>query len=161
MFKKIPPQIRFIASAYLCGIIFFTLLRLSLLLINYKYAAAIPLKFIWKSFIIGLGFDTVISGYILIIPLIIYFIFSFLRKDFRILDRIIFVFIVLCYSLSLTIICCDIPWFLHQHTRLTIAALQWTDTPVMMLGIMFGDIKNYPYLILLVLLLGAFGLLDY
>ncbi len=156
MFRKIPAPIRFILVTYLCGIIFFTSLRLLLFLLHLSASGEIPAFVILNSFLIGLQFDTVVSGYILAIPLVIYFFTSLFVEPGNYLNRIIFWFIFLLYSLSFIVICADIQWFNHQQTRITTAALEWTESPGMMFGIIFKDPLNYPYLLLLVALIITF-----
>ncbi len=156
MLKKIPSPLRFIFQTYLWGILFFSFFRIALFLLHYKSAAGIPNEVIARSFLTGLQFDTVVSGYLLALPVLIFFILSFFKNGFRFTSKIIFVYIILFYSLSFLIICADVPWFEHQQTRFTIAAMQWTNTPGMMMQFVFADIRNYPYLIFLVVVIYAF-----
>jgi phosphoglycerol transferase MdoB-like AlkP superfamily enzyme len=153
MFKKIPASLRFLIQVYLCGIIFFTFLRIILVLFNLKAISEIPFSEIIYSFLIGFRFDTVISGYILAIPLVIFFITSLFRKNLNLINQFVFIFLIIFYSFCLLIICSDIPWFEHQQTRLTVSALQWSNTPGMMLSFIFTDLHNYFFLALLIILI--------
>jgi phosphoglycerol transferase MdoB-like AlkP superfamily enzyme len=155
IFIKIPAHVRFTVMVYLLGMFVFSLLRILLFVLNYG-TNNIPLPIIFTSFYRGLGFDTVIAGYILIIPLFSYFIASLVGKENVWLDRIVFTYTCLLFSISFFIGCADFPWYVHEQTRLSMAALQWTDSPYIMLGIMFGDKSHYPYLFLYILLTACF-----
>jgi len=147
-FKKLPQHLQFILSVYFTGMILFSLLRIILVLFHFSEIKSIPFTYIFQSMIIGLRFDTVVSCYFLAIPTVLFFLLLFFKKRLLIPEKIIFGFIILIYSVAFFISCADIPWFNHQQTRLTVAALQWTNTPAMMLKIIFEDIQNYPFLIL-------------
>ena len=156
MINKFPAPIRFIFQTYLYGLFFFSFLRGLLLLLNSSSAADIPSSVIAYSFLTGWQFDTVINGYGLALPLVIYFILSFFQKQNKLVNKIVFGFLIFYYSFCLFILCADIPWFEHQQTRLTVAAMQWTNTPGMMLRFVFEDPRNYPFLALLVILIYGF-----
>ena len=153
MINKFPAPIRFIFQTYLYGLFFFSFLRGLLFLLNSSSASDIPSSVIAYSFLTGWQFDTVINGYGLALPLVVYFILSFFQKQNKLVNKIVFGFLLFYYSFCLFILCADIPWFEHQQTRLTVAAMQWTNTPGMMLRFVFEDPRNYPFLALLVILI--------
>ncbi len=155
-FKKIPQQLQFIALVYFTGMIFFSILRIVLFLLHFNEIRTIPVTYIFQSFVWGIRFDAVISGYFLALPLVLFFLLHFFRRRFLLPDKIIFIFLLLMYGIGFFIVCADIPWFNHQQTRLTMSAMQWTNTPMMMLKIIFEDIQNYPFLIAYVLLVFTF-----
>jgi phosphoglycerol transferase MdoB-like AlkP superfamily enzyme len=156
MLKKFPAPIRFIFLTYFCGLLFFSFFRLILFLLNINSAADIPSSVIAYSFVTGWKFDTVINGYGLALSLVVYFLLSFSQKQNKLVNKIVFGFLIFFYSFCFFILSADIPWFEHQQTRLTVAAMQWTNTPGMMLRFVFEDPRNYPYLILLGILIYGF-----
>jgi phosphoglycerol transferase MdoB-like AlkP superfamily enzyme len=153
--QKLPAEIRFILSVYLAGMIFFFLFRVILILSNLELAQQIPTPTMVQALIMGLRFDTVISGYLLILPLILFFVFSFISRQKR-LERIILLFLTLIYSIAFFICSADIPWFRHDNTRLNVASLHWTNTPGMMLKFIFQDINNYPFILIYILVVFLF-----
>lgn len=155
-FKKLPQHLQFIVLVYLSGMIIFSILRLLLFLLHFNEIKTIPSEYIFQSMVWGFRFDTVINGYFLALPLFLFFISDFFRRRFPVFEKTIFIFICTIYSIGFFVVCADIPWFNHQQTRLTIVALQWTDTPMMMLKIVFEDIQNYPFLIAYFLLVFIF-----
>ncbi len=80
--KILPKYIQFILSIYLCGLVAFSIFRLILTLTNIEQLYLLPTKtsLLFKAFIMGLRFDTVISGYILILPLLVMLIMTFFRQ---------------------------------------------------------------------------------
>jgi phosphoglycerol transferase MdoB-like AlkP superfamily enzyme len=156
LLSRLPARLRFILYTYLAGLVVFTLLRVLLIFSNYYSAQQVPFDVMLQAMLMGLRFDTVISGYILILPLILFFLFSFSNKRLHLLNKFIFYFLYLIYVIAFFTCCADIPWFAHDETRLTVAALHWTDTPGMMLNFIFQDVNNYPALIAFVLLVFGF-----
>jgi phosphoglycerol transferase MdoB-like AlkP superfamily enzyme len=156
IFRRPPTQLRFILFTYLAGMAVFTLLRAVLIFANYSLAKQVPFDIMVQALLMGLRFDTVISGYFLILPLLLFFLFSFLKRKPRWLERFVFLFLMTVYSIGFFIVCADIPWYRQFQTRITAAALNWTNTPSMMLKIIFQDVRNYPFLIAFVCLIFIF-----
>jgi hypothetical protein len=79
------------------------------------------------SFVNGLRFDLVVTGYITLVPFIFNVLFEwtrvvlFLRTVFVLLLLISFPIIVVCLA--------DIPWFNHFFQRIHCGALEWMDRP--------------------------------
>jgi phosphoglycerol transferase MdoB-like AlkP superfamily enzyme len=156
LFRRLPAQLRFILYTYLAGMLVFTFLRVVLIFANYHSTKEVPADVILQALLMGFRFDTVISGYFLILPLVLFFFSSFSSKEFKWLEQFASWFLIVIYSIGFFIACADIPWYAQFETRLTVAALHWTNTPSMMLKIIFQDVRNYPYLIAFVLLIFLF-----
>ncbi len=154
--KKIPPPVKFIFLIYLTGVIVFSLLRLILLLLNLHLTSDIPLAILIKSFIIGISFDISVTGYLTIIPLICFFFYFIFKRNASLRPKIVITLLLFLFACSFFIACSDIPWFNHQQKRITISALQWTNSPVMMMKYIFTDSGNYPFLFLFILLISGF-----
>jgi phosphoglycerol transferase MdoB-like AlkP superfamily enzyme len=99
----------------------------------------------------GFRFDTVISGYILLLPTLLFLIGELIPATNKFLEKVSFIWIYIVYLVAFFICAADLPYFLQFNSRITVAALNWTDTPAMMLKIIFQDIRNYPYLFLFLL----------
>jgi len=78
-----PIYIRFVLSTYLWGLVFFFIFRLVIFLVNLDKAPLLSTgeEFILfaKSFIMGIRFDTVISGYIMAFPILLLFAFTMFK----------------------------------------------------------------------------------
>lgn len=145
---KIPRPLVFLSLTYLLGILIFTLFRFAFIFININALKEIPAQDILYALLMGFRFDTVISGYILILPTLLFLAGEFIPKANKILAAISFYGLYIGYLLSFFICAADLPYFLQFNSRLTVSALNWLDTPGMMLKIVFQDIRNYPYLLL-------------
>ena len=152
MSNKIPRPIVFLFLTYLAGILIFFLFRIALILINTSALKAIPLTEILQAQFMGYRFDTVISGYILSVPLVLLMLTGIISSATKIIQGIIFFWLYILYLLSFFICAADLPYFLQFNSRITVSILSWTDTPGMMLKFVFTDIRYYPYLILFFLL---------
>ena len=126
-------HVLYILLVYITGILSFTLFRLILFLNEYGRMADIPAAdrtgVMARAFLMGLRFDTVISGYIL------FFTFLFLSVMViagirKILPyKVIHFFIILGYLLFFLLCAIDIPFFRQFFSRLSVTALQWADSP--------------------------------
>ena len=156
LFSRLPKPLRFIILVYLCGMLLFSIFRIILVLMHFSEASSAGTGILLQALFMGLRFDAVINGYLLALPLLVFFFFSFSDKYESAPAGMLMVFISVVYPLAIFIHCADLPWFSHSQTRLTAAALAWTDTPGMMLKIIFEDVYNYPFLVLLILLVVLF-----
>lgn len=130
--------------------------RTILILLNAEAVKEIPLKEILYAQFTGFRFDTVISGYILAMPLIFFAISEAIPKIKKQIAEINIFWLYVYYLLSFFICTADLPYFLQYNSRITFAILNWTDTPGIMLKIVFQDIRNYPYLFLFLLTAALF-----
>jgi phosphoglycerol transferase MdoB-like AlkP superfamily enzyme len=113
----------------------------------------------------GLRFDTVISGYILILPLLLLSIASgFLKPGNNPFTKFYFssilnIFIGVLYSVSFLICAIDIPFFNQFFARLNSMALAWLDTPEFVFKMIFQEVSYWIYMLPLILILLVFWLL--
>ena len=82
---------------------------------------------IFRSFLMGVRFDLVISGYILFIPALILLIKGILNAQKNLLDKIIFYWIFILFSVSFLIAAADIPYFNQFFERFSIGAFEWIE----------------------------------
>lgn len=153
LLKRLPSSVQFILLTYGSGVIVFTFFRILLLCIHFEEATVIPEAVMLRSLVMGLRFDAVINGYLLVLPAFILGVMSFARAGERKAVSVISVFIIIVYALAFFIHVFDVRWFGHGSTRLTVSALQWADTPGWMLRFVFQDIYNYPLLLLFIVLI--------
>jgi phosphoglycerol transferase MdoB-like AlkP superfamily enzyme len=150
LLKKIPGELKFLGVIYLSGLLLFTLFRLLLYVISHSATENIPGVWVANAFLLGFRFDTVISGYLLSLPFVLFLLFFFARISPARLSTFLAFYLSLIYIIVFFICAADLPWFVHQQTRLTVSALHWTDSPGMMAGIIFNDSNNYPFIALFI-----------
>ena len=138
----------------------FTLFRMILFVTEYKHLGDIPgperLTVLVKAFFMGFRFDTVISGYILFIPLLILSFTSILRIDKKILYDVIFIYLYILYLLAFFVYAVDIPYFNHYFSHLSTAVLVWIDNADFILKMIFQDFKLWGGLIPFIMLAVVF-----
>lgn len=156
LLKRLPAPVQYILLVYGSGILVFSFFRFLLLCLHVGEVKEIPSTVILQSLLMGLRFDAVINGYILLLPAVLFFIFSFFKTKKILLAKIISAFIAIVYSISFFIHVCDIRWFGHGAARITVSVLQWSDSPGWMLKFIFQDIYNYPFLVLFFILIILF-----
>ena len=156
LLKKLPAPVQFITLTWIAGMVIFSAFRVILFLLNRQEADSIPASTVLQAFVMGLRFDAVINGYFLLLPAVVFFFLSFFQKGIKTAARFISVFLAIVYGIAFLAYAADFRWYEHGAARLTIAILQWTNTPGWMLKFLFQDVNNYPFLIMLFLLLFLF-----
>jgi phosphoglycerol transferase MdoB-like AlkP superfamily enzyme len=156
LLKKLPASVQFILMTWFAGMVIFSAFRIVLFLLNREEAVTISGSTIFHAFLMGLRFDAVINGYFLVLPAVVFFILSFFKRGTEHATKIISVFLAIVYGFAFLVYATDFRWYEHGSSRLTVSILQWTDTPGWMLKFLFQDVYNYPFLIMLVLLLFFF-----
>ena len=150
MFQKIrtyiPAYFLFLLSVYIVGLLMFTAPRYILFLRHLDEVQNVPTNILWGAMFMGFRFDSVISAYILALPLLFFIVASFLRWKSAFAEKIVLWLIIILYGIALFICAADIPYFEHFNYRITVSALQWIDTPGFVLSMIFNDASYYPYL---------------
>ncbi len=91
------------------------------------------------AFVTGVRFDIVVSGYLLILPYFILTFVSYLRVDHKKFLIFFFYFIFILFSISFFITTADIPYFGQFFSRISVTALEWLNTPGIILGMIIGE----------------------
>lgn len=126
---------------YLMGILLFTLFRILLFISALdKLGDNYGLGDVFLSFLMGLRFDTVISGYLLILPFVLLTFNQFYNRIEKIVSTIVFVIVFIGYSIAFLVCAADIPYFHQFYSRFNFDAFKWVDTP----GIVFNMIIQEP-----------------
>lgn len=158
--KEMPHPIRYTLKVYGLGMGMFFLFRTMLLFSNWDKVMSLPqdrIDLILHAFWMGIRFDTVISNYILLLPFVLLSFSYFIRRGQKTMLRIISIYLTIFYSIAFMLCSADIPYFSYFSSRLTTAALAWTDNISFMFGMVFQEFKYWGMLIPLLLLLGFFS----
>jgi phosphoglycerol transferase MdoB-like AlkP superfamily enzyme len=147
-----------ILKIYGLAILFFFIFRLILFFTGIGNIDGVLASFpdIVNAFIMGIRFDIVISGYLLVIPYLVLTTMYLLKKRSEIVSRIIFYFVYTLFSISFLICAIDIPYFNQFFSRFTISAFQWLDSPVFVLRMVLEEPRYWAYTIPFFLLTFAF-----
>lgn len=124
-------KIRYILYAYLIGILFFTLFRLANTLVFCLGSENPPdlEGLYWKALIIGWRFDTLVSCFILAIPILMILVGLWTRIRAKAYYAVAHHFTVTLFILSFVACASDIPYFLYFFTRLNAMVVNWIDSP--------------------------------
>ena len=157
---NLPAYIRFVIGTYLWGLLFFFIFRFVIFIANLDKAPLLSTseEFVLfvKAFIMGIRFDTVISGYILSVPVLIFFILNLFKIKNTILNRILFYFIGILYTTAFFICSANIPFFNHYFENITTAAFIWSDSFAFISAMIFQEWTYWIYLIAFILLTGVY-----
>jgi len=145
------PNILSIIYLYLIGLALFFIFRLTLFLVEIDRIGEIPDSEKWANilgaFWMGIRFDTVISGYILLLPFILLTVALFFRKAPFIVYRIIFLIVFIVYTIAFLLCAIDIPFFGQFFSRLTVVALEWMSTPAFVFKMIIQEPMYWLYIV--------------
>ncbi|MFA8300090.1 MAG: LTA synthase family protein [Hyphomicrobiales bacterium] len=152
---KIPKNIRYIVNVYIIGIIFFSVFRLILLISNWNLSEQLPdnkWRLLIKAMFMGWRFDTVISGYILLLPFVILTLFFFIGKGYNKVQKLIGLYVAIMYGLAFMICSVDIPYFTYFFSRLTTSIFIWADDFTFGMKMIFSEVKYWIFILPLIIL---------
>jgi len=155
-------HIKYLGLVYGVGMVFFTLYRLSLFLVNYKQLAPIPsgrISLVLQAFVMGFRFDTVISGYLLGIPFLVLSLAALAGFYHRYLHQAVTIYLGLLYSLAFAICCVDIPYFGYTNTHLSAVLLNWFNNADFLLKMTIQEKSYWGFFLAFFLLAGLFWFL--
>jgi len=159
--KFTPRSVSYILLVYVIGIVFFTLFRITLIAVNAQQLQHIPGLFsvLSHTMLMGLRFDIVISGYILILPALLLLIAELTGKLKPWVFKSSHLFIILLYIICFLICTADIPFFSNYNNRLNTTILNWTSTPLLGIKMVLQDSVLLRYLLFFFLVSVAFTLI--
>lgn len=132
---------------YLLLISSFTFFRILLFITNWDKILRSDGSADWMNillaFIMGLRFDIVVSGYILILFFFFLTILDVWGKKPNIIVKPLFYLLFILSSLALLLSAADIPYFNHFYSRITITAFQWIDNPAFVFNMIIQEPRYY------------------
>ncbi|WP_338760775.1 sulfatase-like hydrolase/transferase [Bernardetia sp. ABR2-2B] len=154
--KRLPVLIQFF-KLYTIVLLFFSAFRVMLFFTELdRIDSTVPFQDILSSFFMGLRFDIVIASYILILPYFILAVASLFKKEYKIIHRIVFYFIVFLFIIAFLICAVDIPYFNQFFARFSITAFEWFDSPVFVLKMVAQEPRYWSILIPFLILMYIF-----
>lgn len=141
---------------YLLALVIFSLFRF-ILFINEidRIDTTVPITDILYAFIMGIRFDIVICGYILLLPYILLTAnFLFFKTHF--LKTISFGFIAILFSFAFLVGAADIPYFKQFFSRFSVTAFEWADSPLFVFKMIIEEPRYWLYIIPLLISLFIF-----
>ncbi len=145
---------------YLLLISSFTFFRILLFITNWDKVVNSDGGIDWInilfSFFMGLRFDIVVSGYILVLFYLVLTLVDISGKKINFIVSLLFYYLLIVISLALIISAADIPYFKQFYSRISITALQWIDNPAFVFNMIIQEPRYYliaaPLLVVLITL---------
>ena len=155
--KKFTAVLRYLISIHLLGMLFFTIFRIILYLLNSEMVAGVENKgwFFMRAMLKGVQFDSLVVSYITFLPLLILSIFVLFNKISRKAIIVINIYFIVLYTLAFSIYSSDIPYFSYFFTHLGVAAFEWFEFGGTTLGMLFQP-EYYFYFVLWAVSTGLF-----
>lgn len=152
--RKFIKHVQFLLVVHLLGILFFMLFRIILLFSEYSQLNDLPDKYtlLFKALWMGVRFDTVISGYIIFIPLIVLTITSTFRYERKYLNNIILFYLAILYVLAFFICAADIPYFEQFLKRINSSIFNWTANAGFVFKMIIQEKRYLLYFILFLII---------
>lgn len=111
---------------------------------------------ILSAFLMGIRFDLVISGYILLIPALLLSVMEILNKNTKIIKKIVFYWVLSFFILAFIICSADIPYFNQFFSRFSMGAFEWIDSPDVVVGMIAQEPKYFSIIIPLIIIIFLF-----
>ena len=141
-----PAQMRYFFRIYLCSLVCFAFFRVYLAQITWSYAQGMPEKgtYLFKSVLMGIRFDTVVSCFVMLIPALLFTVFNYLKFKNKAVIKTIHYLMMLGFCLALFMCASDIQFFSVFFSRLNAVILDWADTSGITMKVLG---TQWPYLI--------------
>lgn len=150
----VPAYVRFLVLMYLTGLGGFTVLRVVLLIRrnlpvqHFRQYWPMALQALGK----GLQFDSVVMGYLLLLPTLYFIICRLLHTRPRaVLCQVYFIVV---FVFSFLIAAADIPYFFYHAARLSAVVFNWSDDTGTLGAMMLHETSYRLYAVLWILLCG-------
>lgn len=142
---RVNRNIFLILKTYLLVIIIFSTYRVILFIteLNRVDFDQVSTLTIIQSFIMGIRFDLVISGYILIFPALILLLQNILGLNISWVKHIMFYWIFTLFSVAFIISSADIPYFNQFYDRFSIGAFEWIENIDFVLSMIIQEPKYF------------------
>lgn len=128
----LPKQLAYLLRVYLLGVAGFMIFRGILLIQEFHQLHFLPtdqgIWLVFKAFLTGLRFDTVVMGYLLTIPFLLLAIDGMAGWNSKLIYRIVNGLVLVGVLAALFIHATDLPFFHHFYTRLTTSVMISTFT---------------------------------
>lgn len=148
-------MIKSILKIHLLSLSIFTIFRFILLFSNTEHWQGVSSD-VFQALLMGLRFDTVINSYILSLPSLVWAIMYCIGKNNRLINRFLYVYCVVLFSLAYVISGFDIPYFNQFFSRFDKVAFQWIENPEFIIEMAIRDFRLWGYFIPFVLLMVVF-----
>ncbi|MDR1793330.1 MAG: sulfatase-like hydrolase/transferase [Bacteroidales bacterium] len=145
---------------YLLVLAVYTLFRV-ILFCTYTYhepnfGSQVRLSLPCQSFLMGLRFDLVITGYIMFFPFLALSVMHIVGKFSRIALKITQIWISVLFGLTFVVSATDIPYFNQFFARFSVTAFQWMDSPLFLFKMIAQEPRYYVYFFVLLAILVLF-----
>ena len=147
-------SIRFILKIYLLALSVFSVFRIILFLSEFDRIdeKEVAILTIIKSFIMGVRFDIVISGYILILPTLIFLTLELIGFKSKSIKQFFFYWIYILFTIAFTVSTADIPYFNQFYDRFSVGAFEWMESYKIVISMIFQEPKYFLFIIPFILL---------
>ena len=144
---KIPDNITTTVKIYLAAMPVFSLFRLMLFFSETKRLnQQSSYEDILYAFFMGIRFDLVICGYIMLIPFLLLTIRGLNVKQ-KWLNTICFFYVIFFFLISFLVCAADIPYFKQFFSRFSVTAFEWADSPTFVINMILEEPSYWLYII--------------
>ena len=154
-------SIRFILKIYLLVLSVFSIFRMMLFLSEFDRIDGnkVAILTIIKSFIMGVRFDVVVSGYILILPTLIFLTLEVIGYGSKPIKQFFFYWIFILFTIAFLVSTVDIPYFNQFYDRFSVGAFEWIKSYKIVISMIFQEPKYFLFIIPFILLETVFYIL--
>jgi len=162
MKNLIPSYFKLLLFHYILGIIFFFIFRLIFFFLNTDISSISEneYKLVQHAFKIGFQFDSVIMGYILVLPLLILEIFSFSKYRNQLIKYSNYYILSLIF-IAFFISSADIPYFNYNFARISAVIFEWISDTGIIISMIIEEPSYAIYTLLFFLFFTSYAFLSF
>jgi phosphoglycerol transferase MdoB-like AlkP superfamily enzyme len=149
----LPHFLKYLLVNYLIGLLFFFIFRAVLFFLNVSLPEVgnEKLAIIFKSFLIGVQYDTVVSGYILSLPALVLIFTASSGNSLR-FYKIVGIYIFTLMFFAFFICAADIPFYQYNSTRLSAIIFNWAADAGVILKMIIEEFSYIIYFFIFLLI---------
>ncbi|MBK7523007.1 MAG: LTA synthase family protein [Saprospiraceae bacterium] len=153
----VPHNILKFIKLYLAAIFFFFIFRMILFISEMeRIDTTVSTSDILLSFWMGIRFDVVITGYILLLPFLIISVLTISKQRSSIVHTGLRYYINGMFTLAFLICAVDIPYFNQFFARFSVSAFEWMDSPVFVLKMAMQEPRYWMFVLPFCLIIYVF-----
>lgn len=155
--KNIPSSFKYLLFVYATGVFFFALIRAIFMWGNAEMLINVPTTILFKSFLVGLRFDTVILSYMLTLPLLLFIIALYVKENMqKKINTLVYFLIIVFFCIAFLIAFANIPFYQNYRLPINKAALHWSNDIAFSAKMILQDAAFVKYLFLFVVTTSLF-----
>ena len=156
MKKRIFYNFSWLIIVYISAIFIFTTFRFTLYCLQSDAIGLEDKVNVLPAFIMGLRFDTVITCYLLALPMLLLTIASLYQPFLKLCRYIVTIWVSLLFPITFFLSAANIPYYLQFNRSIDASIINWFDEPEFVISMVLKENSFFVYVLAFMLVLALF-----